>query len=357
MENSFFDVMDVISKMDISDVHIWEDSPIAVRNWLWEIVYLDEELSRDEIFGFTNSIFHHTQIDDFLNGHEIDIAYDHGDVRYRVNVYHDVRWVNLAMRKITATPPSLEEISMPSNLNNLYLKDKWLILVTGPTGSGKSTTLAAIIEYINKTRRCHIITLEDPIEYMYKQDKALITQREVWKSTLSWANGIKYSLRQDPDVIMIWEMRDQETISAALTLVETWHLVLGTLHTVNAMQTITRIIDVFPPHQQSQIAVQLSLTLEAIISQRLIPRKDKKWRVAVREIMLQNTAISNLIREKKVPQMYSVMETQIQSGMVTMDHALAKLVATNQIDINTAASKVKNTSWFVELINYYKTKE
>lgn len=351
--NNFYHLMDLLEWKEFSDVHISEDKKVAIRNSKWEIEYIDFILDKDDIFWFANDMLWPWQIDEFLEWAEKDIAYTHKNSRYRINLYYDMLWVNMSMRKISAKPLWLEEIWLPSSLNKIYLKDRWLILVTWPTGSGKSTTLSAIINYINENKKCHIITLEDPIEYVFDSKKAYITQREIWKNTKNWKTGIKYILRQDPDVIMIWEMRDLETISATLTLVETGHLVLATLHTINAIQTISRIIDVFPPNQQAQIAVQLSMTIELIISQRLLPVKNWNGRVAVREIMLQNPAIANLIRERKLPQIYSVMETQISRWMMTMDHSLAKLVAEWKIEPSLALSKVKNPSIFKELVNYY----
>ena len=276
IENKFYSVLDFINEKWFSDIHIWEDQKIYVRNEIGEMKRLSESLSKDEIFWFTNDLLCPSEIDALLEWKEIDSAYTHKDARYRLNIYHDKYGINIALRRISSEPPTCEQIKMPAYLNKYYMQDKWLILVTWPTWSGKSTTLASIVRYINENKRAHIITLEDPIEYIYKSDKCRITQREIWKSTPSWQNGIKYALRQDPDVILIWEMRDYESISAVLTLVETWHLVLATLHTTDAISTITRIIDVFPTNQQPQAAIQLSLNLSVVISQRLFPNKDLK---------------------------------------------------------------------------------
>ena len=352
----FEKLLDLIAQENYSDIHITEDKPVAVRDVTWKIKKLDFILDRDEIFWFANSINTPTQIDALLQGEEIDNSYSYKWNRYRINMYYDMNWINLALRKIPEKVPSMEEIWLPEHIKPVLAKDKWLILVTWPTWSWKSTTVASLIEYINQNFYKHIITLEDPIEFVFEEKKALIHQRTVGKHTLSWTRWIKYALRQDPDVIMVWEMRDLETIQSVLTLVETWHLVISTLHTVNAPQTISRIIDAFPPDKANMIATQLSLSLEMIISQRLIETADKQGRVAAREIMLQDPAISNLIREKKIAQIFSVMETSMWKWMITMDHSLAQLVAQNKITLESALPHIRNKQTFDQLVQFYLKK-
>ena len=347
------ELLDLIAEKQYSDIHICEDKAVAVRKANGQIQRIDFVLDRDEIFGFANTINSPDQIDALLQWEEIDNAYSHKGNRYRINIYYDMNWINMALRRIPQKVPSMEEIQLPSNIKEVLHKDKWLILVTWPTGSGKSTTVASLIEYINQNMAKHIITLEDPIEFVFEEKKSLINQRNVGKNTLSWTRWIKYALRQDPDVIMVWEMRDLETIQSTLTLVETWHLVISTLHTVNAPQTISRIIDAFPPAKANMVATQLSLSLGMIISQRLIENIDWTGRIAAREIMLSDPAISNLIRENKIPQIFSVMETSLQKWMITMDHSLARLVATKQISIQSAIPYIRNKSSFKQLIQYY----
>ena len=353
----FEQLLDLIAEKKYSDIHICEDKPVAVRDNAWNIQRLDFILDRDEIFGFANKINNPDQIDALLQWEEIDNAYSHKWNRYRINIYYDMNGINMALRRIPQQVPSMEEIQLPEHIKPILHKNKGLILVTWPTGSWKSTTVASLIEYINQNLPKHIITLEDPIEFVFEEKKALINQRNVGKNTLSWTRWIKYALRQDPDVIMVGEMRDLETIQSVLTLVETWHLVISTLHTVNAPQTISRIIDAFPPEKANMIATQLSLSLEMIISQRLIETADWNWRVAAREIMLQDSAISNLIREKKIPQIFSVMETSLQKWMITMDHSLAQLVADRKITLQTALPYVRNKQTFKQLVQFYLNKK
>jgi twitching motility protein PilT len=261
---------------------------------------------------------------------DVDTAVSVGSYRFRLNFSFDRGHLKLVARIIDEHKPTLEEIGMPSSVSDLLDIPQGLILITGPTGCGKSTTLAAMINYINSRRACHILTLEDPIEYVFTADKSLISQRELGSDMLSFASGLKHALRQDPNVIMVGEMRDLETIAAAVTLAETGHLVLATLHTYSAAQTIDRIIDIFPAHQQGQIRSQLSMILAAVVSQRLLPRLSG-GRVAAREIMLKNSAIANLIRENKVAQMKTVLETNIQNGMTTMDRHLKQLYQAGEI--------------------------
>jgi twitching motility protein PilT len=240
------------------------------------------------------------------------------------------------MRLVEGNILSFQQLGLPQVLNDFCSKTRGLVLVTGPTGSGKSTTLAAMIDVMNSTRDEHILTLEDPIEYLHKHKKSIVNQREIGNDSKSYSNALRAALRQDPDIILIGEMRDLETISIALTAAETGHLVLSTLHTVGAAKTIDRIIDVFPPHQQQQIRTQLSMTLVGVISQQLIPRSDKKGRLAAIEIMMANPAIRNLIREGKTPQINNVIMTSARQGMVTMDNAIAELYQGGKITLDDA---------------------
>ena len=350
-------VFKLVAKEKYSDIHICENKPVAVRDHSGNIKRLDIILDRDEIFWFANKINSPDQIDALLQWEEIDNAYSYGNNRYRINIYYDMNWINMALRRIPQKVPTMDEIGLPNHIKEILHKNKWLILVTWPTGSGKSTTIASLIDYINENFSKHIITLEDPIEFVFEEKKSLINQRDVGKNTLSWTRWIKYALRQDPDIIMVGEMRDLETIQAVLTLVETWHLVISTLHTINAPQTISRIIDAFPPEKANMIATQLSLSLEMIISQRLIETADWTGRVAAREILLQDSAIANLIREKKIAQIFSVMETSLWKWMITMDHSLAALVAEWKINPKTALPYVRNKQTFKQLVQLYMSKK
>ncbi|EMI10593.1 type IV pilus twitching motility protein PilT [Anoxybacillus gonensis] len=258
---------------------------------------------------------------------ELDLSYSLSGVsRFRVNVFKQRGCISLAIRIVPTKIPTLEELQLPDVLKKMVTKPQGLILVTGPTGSGKSTTLAAMIDYMNKTMRKHIITLEDPIEYVHKHGGCIIDQREIGTDTNNFANGLRAALRQDPDVILVGEMRDLETIQTAITAAETGHLVFGTLHTSSAPATIDRIIDVFQPEQQTQIRIQLATVLVAIISQRLFPRAQQNGRIAATEILINNAAIANLIRNGKIHQIPSIMQTNRALGMHTLEANIKELV-------------------------------
>lgn len=351
MKNKLYEVLEKLFEYDFSDIHIKENEPIYVRNHIKDIQVIEHiVIWKDDIRWLLQTNLTPNKLEDIINNKEVDFSFSYQWKRYRVNAYIAMNWINLALRKIPENPPTFEQIELPEHIKKSLLKDKWLILVTWPTWSWKSTTLAAMIEYINENKKVHILTLEDPIEFIYKNKKALITQREVTKHSKSWADAIKYALRQDPDVIMVWEMRDLESISAVLTLVETWHLVLSTLHTIDAAQTINRIIDVFPPHQQDQIAIQLSLSLELIISQKLLPRVDWKGKIAAREILYNTDAVANNIRQRKIPQIVAIMETWFRLWMKTMDRSLAELVAKWLITEEEALTKISNHENFFNMV-------
>ncbi|MEW9053304.1 MAG: type IV pilus twitching motility protein PilT [Neobacillus sp.] len=268
---------------------------------------------------------------------ELDYSYGvPGLSRFRVNAYHQRKSVSLALRVVASKTPTLEDLDLPDIVAKLVEKPQGLILVTGPTGSGKSTTLASMIDYVNRNMRKHIVTLEDPIEYLHKHGNSIIDQREVGFDTKSYANGLKGALRQDPDIILVGEMRDLETIGIAITAAETGHLVLGTLHTSSAPATINRIIDVFPPAQQPQIRVQLASVLVGVISQRLFPTVDKKGRRAATEVLVNNPAIANLIRAEKIHQIQSTMQTSRAQGMHTLEMSIRDLLERNVIQKEVA---------------------
>lgn len=256
--------------------------------------------------------------------------------RYRVNAFKQRGSVAMALRLVGTKIPSPEKLGVPPSVIELYTCKRGLVLVTGPTGSGKSTTLAAIIDKINNNRDAHVITLEDPIEYLHQHKLSMVNQREIGLDSDSYAKALRAALREDPDVILVGEMRDFETISVAITAAETGHFVLSTLHTIGAASTVDRIIDVFPPHQQQQIRVQLANVLEAVVSQQLIPAMDEKSRVAAFEVMHANHAIRNLIREGKSPQLVSIMQTNRRIGMITMDDAIMQLYYEGKISRSMA---------------------
>ncbi|MBE5854500.1 MAG: type IV pilus twitching motility protein PilT [Lachnospiraceae bacterium] len=263
---------------------------------------------------------------------ELDMSFSVPEMgRFRVNAFKQRGTVAMAIRLVGTSVPSAEELRIPDSVIELYKKKRGLVLVTGPTGSGKSTTLAALIDKINHNREAHVITLEDPIEYLHRHDKSMVNQREIGLDTGNYTNALRAALREDPDVILVGEMRDFETISVAITAAETGHLILSTLHTIGAASTVDRIIDVFPPHQQQQIRVQFANVLEAVVSQQLIPKADGSGRVAAFEVLHANYAVRNLIREGKSHQLLSVMQTNRKSGMITMDEALIQLYQNKEI--------------------------
>lgn len=276
--------------------------------------------------------------DAFLEQREYDFAYEiKGVSRFRMNIFHQKDAISIAARVIPSKIPSIESLGLPKVLQSLSMRPHGLILVTGPTGSGKSTTLAAMIDYINNNVNKHIITLEDPIEYLHEHKQSIIQQREVGLDTSQFKFGLRAALRQDPDVILVGEMRDLETIQTAITASETGHLVLATLHTNSAAQTITRIIDVFPPHQQEQVRVQLATVLQAVLSQRLLRRTDGNGRVAATELLIAHPSIANLIRNNKIEQIDNVLQTSKALGMHTFAMSIKKLLNSGIISTDQAA--------------------
>ncbi|MBS8121633.1 type IV pilus twitching motility protein PilT [Candidatus Vampirococcus lugosii] len=354
-DNKFYKIIGDLIKYELSDIHIIEDSDIYVRKNNGSIISLkDTSLDADEIYGFLNDILTASEIDNLVKGSEIDVSYELSGFRFRINAFRSNKGIRLALRKVVSKPQGMEEIGFSSTVKERILsKNSGLILVTGQTGSGKSTSLAAIINDINENKNAHIITLEDPIEYVFENKKSLITQREIGKHSHSRTKAIKYSLRQDPDIIMVGEMRDYETISAVLTLVETGHQVFSTLHTMDSIQTISRIIDSSPTNRQKQVATQLSLALDLIISQCLIKSKTGKNRVPAREILINTSGIANNIRENNLPQMFGILETSMRHGMNTLDQDIARLVSKGIIDINNASPYIRNLESFKNLLKYY----
>jgi twitching motility protein PilT len=298
-------------------------------------------LAAKELEQMASTIITSEQKERFISSRDLDFGYEHDGFRFRINLCFEKNNLSLVARVINDQVPSLDDIGMPKIIYDLLGLKQGLILLTGPTGCGKSTTLGSMIEYINANNFANIITFEDPIEFIFTPQKSLITQRELGSDMLSFGAGLKHAMRQDPNVIMVGEMRDLETISTTITLAETGHLVLATLHTYNAAQTIDRIIDAFPPHQQNQVRMQLSLTLAGVISQRLMPRIGG-GRIAAREIMVNTAAVSNLIRESKIAQLKSVIETSSREGMVSMDQSLIKLCKDGIIEKETAVAYMEN---------------
>lgn len=338
---SIYDLLKIMIEKGASDLHITTGSPPRMRVD-GKLIPIDAPpLNPPETKALCYSILTDSQKHKFEENNELDLSFGvKGLSRFRGNIFMQRGAVAGAFRTIPFEIKTFQDLGLPEIVNDLVKKPSGLILVTGATGSGKSTTLAAMVDRINAERYDHIITVEDPIEYLHGHKNCLINQREVNADTSSFKTALRYILRQDPDVVLIGEMRDLETIEAALTVAETGHLTLATLHTNSSVQTINRIIDVFPPHQQEQIRVQLSFVLEAILSQQLIRKKSGKGRCLAIELMVPNPAIRNLIREDKIHQIYSSMQTgQSKFGMQTMNQSLAEAYSRGFISYEDALSR------------------
>lgn len=338
---TLYDLLKMMIEKGASDLHITTGSPPRLRID-GKLVSVDHPpLSPADTKALCYSILTDAQKHKYEENNELDLSFGvKGLSRFRANVFMQRGAVAGAFRTIPFEIRGFKELGLPEIVNELVKKPRGLLLVTGPTGSGKSTTLAAMVDRINMERYDHIITVEDPIEYLHPHKKCLINQREVNADTASFKAALRYVLRQDPDVVLIGEMRDLETIEAALTVSETGHLTLATLHTNSAVQSINRIIDVFPPHQQEQIRVQLSFVLEGIFAQQLIPKKSGQGRVLAVELLVPNPAIRNLIREDKIHQIYSMMQTgQSKFGMQTMNQSLYELYTKGLITFEDAIGR------------------
>ncbi len=320
------ELLEFAKKEKASDIHISSGEPPMIRI-LGDMRKVDiPALNKEDVHRMLYGILNDQQRKVYEEHHELDFAIAIGDSgRFRVNAFMQSRGESIVFRTIPTIIPTLEQLSMPKIVSDLTRKEKGLVLVTGPTGSGKSTTLAAMIDLINREEKCHILTIEDPIEFVHQSKNSLINQRELGIHTHSFANALRSALREDPDVILVGEMRDLETISLALTAAETGHLVFGTLHTSSAPKTVDRIIDVFPAEQQEQVRTMFSESLQAVITQQLIRRRDGNGRIAALEIMIGTPAVRNLIRENKIAQIPSSIQTGRQHGMQTMDQALIEL--------------------------------
>ncbi|HIC40950.1 MAG TPA: type IV pilus twitching motility protein PilT [Piscirickettsiaceae bacterium] len=314
-----------------SDIHLKEDKPLVLRINGDMTTPSETIISASELHEFANQSLNEKQKTHLEEVRDVDLAIEVGPYRFRANFFYTSNGLSAVLRKIETEIPSMQQLNLPYVMQAICEKPNGLVLVTGPTGSGKSTSLAALIGEINATRKGHIITVEDPIEYIHHSKACNVSQREIGRDAQSFASALRASLREDPDVILVGEMRDRETIQLALTAAETGHLVFGTLHTSGAPNTINRIIDVFPAEQQSQVRAQLSQSLQMVATQRLFKTADGQGRVAAFEIMVCNHAIRNLIRENKIFQIESIMQTARSEGMMTMDYAVEQLVENGQV--------------------------
>lgn len=345
-----YDIFSILYKaqdLKASDVHFTVGRPPVIRVRGELIPFGEELLSPEDNEKICYFLMTPEKQKVFEEKGEVDFSWSLPQTnRYRVNVYRQRGSCTAALRMINTKIPTVEELRLPLILNTMAMKPRGLFLVTGPTGSGKSTTLAAMVGHINNNRKCHILTIEDPIEYMHKHGKSLVNQREVGSDTQNFSNALRSALREDPDVIMVGEMRDFETVSIAITAAETGHFVMSTLHTTTAAQTVDRIIDTFPPHQQHQIRGQLSTALQGIVCQQLIKTADDTMIVPAMEVLIVNDAVRNLIREGKTHQIDTVLQTNIKNGMMPMDFSLAQLVKSKLITAEDAYSRCVDPDTF-----------
>jgi twitching motility protein PilT len=338
---SIDDLLEQMVARSASDLHVTTNSPPVIRVH-GSIERLDgfEPLTAEDTQLLLYRILSSERQKQLEIKRQLDFSHSiPGLARFRVNVYFQKESIGAAFRLIPDELKTLEELGIPSSLHQLAEKPRGIVLVTGPTGSGKSTTLAALIDEINRNRSEHILTIEDPIEFLHRHKRCIVNQREIGPDATSFAEALKAALRQDPDVILVGEMRDLETISTALTAAETGHLVFGTLHTQSAPSTIDRIIDVFPPEQQEQVRIMIAMSLQAVVTQTLLPTADGMGRVPALEILLPDDAVRNLIRQGKVEQIYSVMQTNTKKGMQTMEQALAHLIQHRIVELEVGLSR------------------
>ncbi|MCZ7662009.1 MAG: type IV pilus twitching motility protein PilT [Thermoleophilia bacterium] len=337
------DILVEVLDTHASDLHLAVGVPPAIRV-NGKLTHLDyPRLMPNDVRDLIYSILTQDQRQKLETDWEIDFSYSvPGRARFRVNTFFQRNSLGAAFRLIPVDILNIDELGLPKVMHSFAQRPRGFILITGPTGSGKSTTLAAIIDEINETREEHIMTIEDPIEFLHRHKKCIVNQREVGADTKSFNRALKSVLRQDPDVILVGEMRDLETIQTALTAAETGHLVFATLHTQDCPQTIDRMIDVFPPHQQEQIRVQIASAIQGIVTQQLLPRRDGRGRCVATEILIPTPAVRNLIREGKTHQIYTVMQTGTKHGMQTMDTSLADLVRRNMITKELAERRSSN---------------
>ncbi|MFL5968146.1 MAG: type IV pilus twitching motility protein PilT [Gaiellaceae bacterium] len=350
--NSIDELLERMVERNASDLHVTTGTPpaIRVRGDVERLTDYDA-LTPEETQQLLYRILSSEQQKHLELNRQLDFSYSMpGLARFRVNVYFQRESIGAAFRLIPTELKTLEELGIPASLHVLAEKPRGLVLVTGPTGSGKSTTLAALIDEINRNRAEHILTIEDPIEFLHRHKRCIVNQREIGPDAKSFAEALRAALRQDPDVILVGEMRDLETISTALTAAETGHLVFGTLHTQSAPSTIDRIIDVFPAEQQEQVRIQIANSLQGVVTQALLPTADGMGRIPALEILLPDDAVRNLIRQGKVEQIYSVMQTNTGRGMQTMEQSLGELIMRRTVELEVALSRSSRPGQLIGLL-------
>jgi twitching motility protein PilT len=352
LANSIDELLEHMVERNASDLHVTTGTPPVMRvRGEVERIHGYDAFTSEDTQQLLYRILSSEQQKQLELKRQLDFSHSiPGLARFRVNVYFQRESIGAAFRLIPAELKTLEELGIPSSLHQLAEKPRGLVLVTGPTGSGKSTTLAAIIDEINRNRSEHILTIEDPIEFLHRHKRCIVNQREIGPDALSFAEALRAALRQDPDVILVGEMRDLETIGTALTAAETGHLVFGTLHTQSAPSTIDRIIDVFPAEQQEQVRIQIASSLQGVVTQALLPTLDGAGRVPALEILLPDDAVRNLIRQGKVEQIYSIMQTNTGRGMQTMEQSLADLIQRRVVDVEVGLSRSSRPQQLIGLL-------
>jgi twitching motility protein PilT len=350
-EQKIKDYLKTVAQENASDLHlvVGRYPTIRLDGKLYPLTQ-ENILTPEDTKALSDIILSEDNKKKLIDEGQVDFSYDfENKARFRTNIFFQKGFVSVAMRLITSRVKTLEELSMPTTLYEFAKHSQGLLLVTGPVGHGKSTTLAALVDHINHNQEKHIITIEDPIEYVYEQDRCIINQREIGEDSHSFRDALRAVFREDANVVLVGEMRDLDTISTAMTAAETGHLIFATLHTNDSSQTIDRIIDIFPAHQQNQMRLQLASVLLGVVSQRLIPRIGG-GRIPAVEILLKNHAVENLIRENKAYQIDSVIETSLRDGMISLDKSLADLVHQGLISVDDAISYAKNLEYFQMLI-------
>ncbi len=347
-ENNIQDIKDrllqIASSEGASDIYTVVNyyPSIKIHGQIYALTDGFDILTKEDVNRFVDSLMDETQKNTYDTEKELDFSYSYGKARFRVNVFHQMKNPSCCLRYLRSDIPTIDSLGLPDICKTLSERHSGIILLAGPTGSGKSTTLCAMVNHINSNYTKHIITIEDPVEYIHPLKKSIVEQREVGTDCKTFAKAMKSALRQNPNVLILGEMRDLESISSAITIAETGHLVFSTIHARSSVQTINKMIDSFPADQQNQIRQQISETLLAVISQRLIPNKDGSGQELALEIMIVNTAISNMIREKQTHQIESIIQTNKNMGMQLLDNDLIRLVSENKIDINTAMKYTNN---------------
>lgn len=341
-------LLDLMITKWCSDMYltVWEPPCIRLNS---DVVRLDnfEKLEQEIIWNIASSFLTETEEDLFFENWDIDLWWGYRNRRFRLNISKQQKNMMIVIRLLSAKVPTIDEVWLPGLFKDIVKKKGWIILLAWPTGSGKSTTLAALIQEINETESKHIITIEDPIEYVFTPKKSIIEQKQLWTDVISFARALKSCLRQNPDVILFGEMRDPESIKYAITLAETGHLVLSTIHSKSSAQTISKIADSFPSDQQNQVRLQLSETLIAVVSQRLVRRKDESWFIPAFEIMMNNTAVWNIIRKNEIEQLSNVLQTNKKFWMQTLEEHLIDLVLRNEIDLEEALRNANDPDYIV----------